>query len=214
MTYYKFLARGGVGPFSGQSWSSDWLVVPDVVPCVRGLHACRVSDLPYWMHDELWRVELDGPVTEVGRKVVAPRGRLSTRVEAWDVAAAEAFVRACVARVAGHAADECGELDDGSLREVARHLTDSSGGAAPLAGVRDLALSRQGAAAGAGRSIAARVCGLLVDAVDMAGGYPVVALGYVAARAAQTRPLGAGGDRHDAERRWQVGWLTERLELV
>ncbi|WFE23529.1 hypothetical protein O7621_09760 [Solwaraspora sp. WMMD937] len=213
MRYYKFLTRGGAGPFSGKHWTTDWLHEPDIVPCERGLHACRVTDLPYWLHEELWQVELDGPVTVIGRKVLAPRGRLSVRVDAWDAGAAESFARSCIGRVASHAAYECSELDDGSLRDVAQHLTDPQSSTWVTADVRELALNRQEAAARAGRLIAARVCGLLVDAVDMAGEYPVAALGYVAARAAQTRPPSAEGDRYDAERRWQAAWLSERLEL-
>ncbi|MEV0002332.1 hypothetical protein AB0H28_08610 [Micromonospora sp. NPDC050980] len=217
MTYYKFLGAGQVAPFSGQVWSADWLETPEVAPCHRGLHACRVADLPYWLHDELWSVEFDGPVTVVGHKVVGRRGRLSARVSGWNPGTSAAFALACVGRTAGHAAAECGDLDDGALTAAADRLLAPAGAAPagpdPCAGLRELALRRQEAAARAGRPTAALVCGYLADAVEMATTYPAPALGYVAARAAQARRPEPDGDRHEEERRWQTGWLVDRLRL-
>ncbi|MEW2383141.1 hypothetical protein AB0873_13790 [Micromonospora sp. NPDC047707] len=220
MRYYKFLGAGQVAPFSGQAWSTSWLEVPEVSPCERGLHACRVEDLPYWLHDELWLIEFDGPVTAVGHKVVGRRGRLSARVSRWNAVTSAAFARACVGRTAVHAAAECGDLDDGSLTEVAeRLLAPAAGDGAtvagldPFTGVRELALRRQEAAARSARRTAALVCGYLADAVEMATVYPVPALSYVAARAAQARRPDPAGDRDDVERRWQAGWLVDRLGL-
>lgn len=68
--------------------------------CATGIHACRVHDLPYWIDAELWRIELDGDVTEGTRKVVAERGRLVDRVEAWDAGAMHGFGLECAARAA------------------------------------------------------------------------------------------------------------------
>ncbi|WBB72717.1 hypothetical protein O7602_23900 [Micromonospora sp. WMMD1128] len=219
MTYYKFLGAGRVGPFSGHVWSTDWLETTEVSPCHRGLHACRVPDLPYWLHDELWSIEFDGPVTVVGRKVVGRRARLSARVSEWNPDTSAAFARACVGRTAGHAAAECGDLDDGHLAEAAERLLASPAGGSPpgpgpLTGLRELALRRQETAARAGRQPASLVCGYLADAVEMASTYPAPALGYVAARAAQARRPEPGGDRHDEERRWQADWLVDRLRLT
>ena len=60
--------------------------------------ACRVDDLPFWCGDELWEVELDGEVVSAGRKVVAPRGRLVRRIQAWTKAAAQQFGDEAAAR--------------------------------------------------------------------------------------------------------------------
>ncbi|WP_433129700.1 hypothetical protein ACQPWW_05350 [Micromonospora sp. CA-240977] len=216
MNYYKFLAAGQVAPFSGQTWTTEWLQATAIVPCERGLHACRVEDLPYWLHDELWSVELEGPVTVAGHKVVAQRGRLAKPVPQWDADAGAAFTRACVGRTAAHAAAEYGDAGGHLLTEVAEQLLASGNrrtGADPFAGVGELAVRLQRTAAESGREAAARLCGYLADAVEMAQTYPVPALGYVAARAAQARRPDPAEDRYEAERRWQTGWLVDRLEL-
>ena len=92
MTVYKFLCAGGVGPFSGYRWplpdagaAGPWVAsapVAGTVVCERAVHACRLRDLPWWLHDELWEAELDGPVTAGRHKVMAPRGRLLRRGDA------------------------------------------------------------------------------------------------------------------------------------
>ena len=105
MIAWKFLAPGAVGPFSRLTWPTPsgsapgpW-VEASVHPCTSGIHACEVSDLPYWLHAELWEIELDGPVTRAGHKIVAPRGRLLRRIEAWNRSAMIAFCEACTDRV-------------------------------------------------------------------------------------------------------------------
>jgi hypothetical protein len=96
---YKFLERGGVAPFSGFEWPvGEWVDAGTVDPCRRGIHACRVRDLPLWIDDELWELELDGEVVEQERKVIAQRGRLTRRVEAWTPDTALAFARFCARR--------------------------------------------------------------------------------------------------------------------
>ena len=93
MIAYKFLDAGRVGPFTGFSWPlGEWVEASGADPCRSGIHACRVRDLPVWLGDELWEVDLDGHVVEQERKLVAPRGRLTRRLEEWngDLAAARA----------------------------------------------------------------------------------------------------------------------------
>jgi hypothetical protein len=99
MTTYKFLERGRVAPFTGFEWPVDeWVEASAVDPCRRGIHACRVRDLPIWIDDELWQVELAGDVVEQERKVVAQRGRLTRRVDDWTPDTALAFARSCAQR--------------------------------------------------------------------------------------------------------------------
>lgn len=103
MTAYKFLTPEGLGVFSRHPWPlpegapAAW-VEAAVNPCRTGIHACRPGDLPYWITPALYAIELDGHVIEQPTKVVAPRGRLLRRIEAWDAAAREAYGRTCVAR--------------------------------------------------------------------------------------------------------------------
>ena len=103
MRAFKFLTADGSGVFSGFAWPlpdgapGAW-VESEVDPCRSGIHACRPSDLPYWLADALYVIELDGPLDEQAVKVVAPRGRLIRRVESWDEAMREAYSQMCFAR--------------------------------------------------------------------------------------------------------------------
>jgi hypothetical protein len=113
MLAYKFLRSGAVGPFSRVAWPQPrgdtpgaWLAAgaDGASVCRRGVHACRPRDLPRWIGQELWAVELRGAVTETPYKLVAPEGRLLRRLDGWDDGAAAAFAEACVARVRALAA--------------------------------------------------------------------------------------------------------------
>jgi hypothetical protein len=96
---YKFLDEGAIGPFTGFRWPvGEWVEAAGVDPCLEGIHACRVRDLPVWLGHELWEIELTGDVLERERKVVAPRGRLTRRIEAWNESLAHDFGRFCVQR--------------------------------------------------------------------------------------------------------------------
>jgi hypothetical protein len=92
MIAYKFLADTGVGRFSEAKWPlpedgkpGAWLSAGGPIsPCVRGIHASRVEKLPYWLDRELFQIELDGSLLETESALVAERGRLVRRVEAWN----------------------------------------------------------------------------------------------------------------------------------
>jgi hypothetical protein len=104
---YKFLAAGAVGPFSGFRWPTGtpgpW-VEGEPHPCASGVHGCLVGHLPYWLHEELWEVELDGALP-AGRKLVAPRGRLLRRIEQWDAGCARSYADACAETASALAGD-------------------------------------------------------------------------------------------------------------
>jgi hypothetical protein len=88
----KFLRDDRVAPFTGFRWPVDeWVEAASADLCVDGVHALRPKDLPYWLGRELWEIELDGTIVEQERKVVASRGRLVHRVEAWTPALLDAF---------------------------------------------------------------------------------------------------------------------------
>jgi hypothetical protein len=123
---YKFLDEGSVSPFTGFRWpAGEWVDAEGADPCRRGIHACRVQDLPFWLGKELWEIELDGDVVVQQRKVVAPRGRLVRRVDAWgrEVLAefgADVLDRArirfgAVARLAGYVGDIQHHLSTGRV---------------------------------------------------------------------------------------------------
>ena len=120
MIAYKFLQTGRVAPFSGVTWPEGGAYVDaadgPLAACRNGVHGCRVRDLPYWLDDELWEIELDGDVIEDELKLVARRGRLVRAVEAWDDEARRSFAQRCLRRVAKHAADELREIGRASCR--------------------------------------------------------------------------------------------------
>src|SRR5436305_6688984 len=90
MTAYKFLAADGTAIQSRFRWPVGEWVEAEVDPCRSGIHACRVSDLPYWLAPVLFEIELGGDVVVDGLKIVAPRGRLTRRVDAWNAELQEA----------------------------------------------------------------------------------------------------------------------------
>lgn len=102
MKAYKCLNGDGTGVFSRYAWplpdagSGAW-VESEIDPCRSGVHACRPGDLPYWLATALYEIELEEPVDELETKVVARRGRLVRRVDAWDELR-EAYGEMCVAR--------------------------------------------------------------------------------------------------------------------
>ena len=201
MIAYKFLRSGRAGPFSGFRWPAPGVWVHaegDIAACRRGIHACRVRDLPWWLADELWEVELDGRVQVDEHKLLAPAGRLRAQIEGWTPACAQEYADACAWRArepavqaltrAGHASASaelaaCATLDD--VLRVARQLADS---------IPDTKISLTIAGDGAVRALT--------------GAPPTSA--YIAAHAAM-RLDGAGG--YAAERAWQSRWLAERLGL-
>jgi hypothetical protein len=96
---YKFLGTGGIGRFTGFRWTADaWVEAEGVDGCRVGIHACRVRDLPIWLDDELWEIELAGDVVQGDRKIVGERGRLTKRIERWTPELARAFGRDCARR--------------------------------------------------------------------------------------------------------------------
>ena len=92
MTAYKFLRRDGTGVFTSRAWPlpgpggpGAWVEAP-LDPCRSGIHACRVRDLPLWLGQELYEIELGGDIVEARTKVVASRRRLLRRIVAARIA--------------------------------------------------------------------------------------------------------------------------------
>lgn len=101
MIAFKFLCTGAVGRFSKSRWPEDGPWVEAEAPlkaCVNGVHACTIDALAYWFDDELWSVELGGEVLDLRTVLVARRGRLLSRVEAWPEASLP-FAEDCAVQV-------------------------------------------------------------------------------------------------------------------
>jgi len=129
MLAYKFLRAGAVGPFSHFAWPTPTAAGPgpwvEAAPfrgrCGGGIHGCDADHLVYWLERELWLIELGGEVAAADKKLIAPRGRLLRRVDAWGDALALELADACIAR-----ARELVEATAGPGAELARgYLADA-----------------------------------------------------------------------------------------
>ena len=201
MIAYKFLRSGRMGPFSGFGWPEPgtWVrAESDTAACRRGIHACRIRDLPWWLADELWEIELEGRVQVDEHKILAPAGRLCSQIDDWTPECAQEYADACAWRAqsravqaltrAGHGREArrleaCATLDDALV--AAREVADA---------VRETRISLTIAGDGAFRALT--------------GAPPTSA--YIAAHAAM-RIDGVAG--YEAERAWQSQWLVARLGL-
>ena len=123
MRAFKFLLDGRVAPFSRFHWPiGEWVESEQQqTACNAGIHACEPADLPFWLMDELWEIELSGPTRRGRHKLVADSGRLVRPIQHWNQAVREQFADACVTRVR--------ELAD-RRPEAAGHLTDLTSWAA------------------------------------------------------------------------------------
>ena len=116
MIAYKFLRADGTGVFTGFRWPQPnggpgaW-VDARVDPCRSGIHACRPGDLPLWVGRAMYEIELDGDVVEDQTKVIAPRGRLLRRIDAWDDLR-DTYTRMCADRGHELALGQSPPLDD------------------------------------------------------------------------------------------------------
>lgn len=108
MIAYKFLRSGGRTLFSRKTWplpagatAGAWLEADEgpLLPCRNGVHACELADLPYWLADELWQIELDGEALRGPDAWIARRGRLLRQVTTWNPDTRTRFAGACADRI-------------------------------------------------------------------------------------------------------------------
>jgi hypothetical protein len=205
---YKFLCPGRIAPFTRHAWpepGGDWVTGSAsgaATICLDGVHACRPRDLPLWLDEELWEVELAGTIVESDSKLAADRGRLTRQISAWNPGSASDFALACALRTRDQALwalrrsgtpQELGAADSLARAFTAREVLAVCEAVEPTAGDQaKLALGFSADAAGSA----------LDDACAEGA--------YIAAHAAGVLH-GAPGEI--AERAWQADWLAERLEL-
>jgi hypothetical protein len=203
---YKFLAAGGVGPFSRYAWPlpragrpGAWLIAPGAATvCRSAVHGCRAADLPWWLQDELWEAEFDGAIATGRHKISAPRARLVRRVETWDAPCAQRFADACALRARDHAV---AALERAGDDEGAGALRDRG---APRDIVRAVRAMQPPEPARIAVTMAA-------DAARRARSGHAVVAAYIAAHAAARVD---GPAAMAPERAWQADWLRDALALT
>ena len=82
MIAYKFLRSGRIGPFSAFPWPEPgvWVHAPrDLAACDAAFTPADPSDLPWWLADELWEIELDGRVQTTSTRSSPPPGGCARR---------------------------------------------------------------------------------------------------------------------------------------
>jgi hypothetical protein len=188
---HKFLAEGAVAPFTAFQWPppGQWVGAPADRAEVW-VHACRRRDLPYWLDDELWSLELAGPIEETRYQIASPRARLVARVTAWDVAVGWEYARACALRAR-----------DLALPHLPPALRDALASAKDLEAISDAARAEPGS----------RAAAVVADAADNARLIGPQTTSYIACTLASS--LGGGLVAFEAERERQASWLAERLGL-
>ncbi|MDP9262577.1 MAG: hypothetical protein M3O89_11465 [Actinomycetota bacterium] len=228
MQAFKFLANGR-GLFSDFAWPlpehgnpGPW-VATEAPPeaCVRGIHVCREDDLPYWIDDELWLVEIRGQIVEHETMMVAEEGRLLEKVESWDAAAAKRFAEDCALRARSAAAESLrnvGRSADATALEATADLDAIREAAQTI--VRDGAVDETTVVAFAADAAAlakgARPEARHVEASSFgapSNGAIAANLAYVTAHVAGCTggvPESAGYQaKVDRERQWQLEWFRD-----
>ena len=213
MHAYAFLAEGTVAPLSEFRWptSNDpehgpW-VDTDTAPS-EALRGYRARDLPYWLDDELWNIELAGRLSGREHLLLAERARLRRRIERWNEAFAQDFTNACARRVMHQAAAALradGRTDAAVSLEEARDLEELERAASAVADHPN--------ASGVLAGYTADVCFYARDACNAARAACVAAKMAAFALAGDDRAPDHG-ERLASERAWQAGWLTDRLGLT
>ena len=200
MIAWKFLSAGRIAPFTRYAWPmpGHWVEADGgAVVCFDGVHACRAMDLPFWVDDELWEVELDGAIDMADGKLAAERGRLTRRVAAWNAATADDYGLACTLRARDHALH--------ALRRTGVHVDDLEHAFTVRAVANAARVAERD-----GPATARIATAFAADAADSAlDGQPATAA-YVAAHMAGVLRT---AEAEEDERRWQAAWLAERLEL-
>jgi len=214
---YKFLDRQGrtliraVGwPLPDNDGPGPWLEAAAARPCREGIHACRPQDLAYWIHHELWEIELDGDIVEAEHKVVARRGRLTRHIDAWANGTGKEFDAWCAWRARDHAVSVLGQAghDEWKQQLAEVHTVEELG-----------AVGRRAATALDPDGAAGTAAGLAGDTAHFALTDHIAEAPFVAACAAGHAATFQRGTRHEfdraytAERAAQSEWITARLGL-
>jgi hypothetical protein len=215
---YKFLRPGAVAPFSGFAWPAPEDGAPGAWvdastgngPCRDGIHACERDQLPFWIWEELWEVDLEGEIERVGRKVRAPRGRLTRRIDTWTQATARSFAAACARRAALHAAEPLRAAGQGDAAAKFEEAVDLEAIRALTSELWDELAPEARVPMGMASDGAIRALTAQASPDPYVSAHGGAVSGYIAA---MTALRVSGRDALEGERAWQADWLARELEL-
>jgi len=105
MLAWKFL-DGDRSPFQFFTWPlpngkpGRWVHAKgDLAACKNGIHACTPEQAVDWLRSDLFVIELGGRIIDAGDKLVARKGRLIRKVEAWNERTQRLFAADCAEHV-------------------------------------------------------------------------------------------------------------------
>lgn len=212
---WKFLDEHARGMVTGFAWplpvgdggAGAWVEADGPLEvCGRGIHACRLDDLAWWLSAQLWEIELDGVLLhDDPHTLVAERGRLVTPVPGWPDVGPE-LARWAVDRTRLHAVSvfrSLGSTADADALEQARDHDELAAVAARLADHP--------------HPDAAMAAALVADNItDLPN--PVEACHTSARAAGHHGSIGGSPADYEqafaAERQAQSRWLADRLGLL
>jgi len=172
------------------------------------LRGYPADQLPWWLDQHLWEVELAGDVRETDRSVLGARGRLLAPVHAWTPEAARELTADCALRLRGRAV---------AALEADRRQT----AATTLAAADDLeSIAEAAASAASGEGDGSLLAGYTADLVRFASFMPDPARGAAVAARVAAHAHGGGDEgkqgyeaAYAGERACQAAWLRTRLGL-
>ena len=209
MIALKFLARGAVGPFTGFHWPTpspsapgEWIEAsPEKLPA-RGIHACLIEHLSYWLEDELWEIELGQVVRRAPTQLVASRGRLVRQVIGWTISLGQQLGQACATRVRDSAV--------ALLRQAGRGAEADQLISCP--NLLELARVAQAISVRSKTDFSDNIAGYVADTASASSARDFPAASYIAAEFARVATGSAEAAR--SERAWQGRWIAARLDLA
>jgi hypothetical protein len=236
MKYYKVLDKHGRSCHGGEAeWSlpqrnedgtwtpGEWMpeVEGPLEPCANGYHVVTLEQLPNWIGERIFEVEVGDEIVHADDKSVVRTCRLTRECTGWNERTARLFACDCAERVLplyeAH-------YDDDSPRkaiEVARRYAEGTATREELAAAGDAARNAAWAATGdptrAAAWAAARAAAWAAtgdptrNAAWAATGDPTRAAAWAAAWAATW--AATGDPALNVERQWQAARLREILEV-
>lgn len=223
MKYYKVLDKHGCSCHGGGAeWSlptrnadgtwtpGEWMpeVEGELEPYWNGYHVVTLEQLPNWLGERIFEVEVGDEIVHADDKSVVRTCRLTRECTGWNERTARLFACDCAERVLPLYEAYYDDDNPRKAIEVARRYADGKADVEELAAARDAAWE---AAWEAARDVAGDAALAAAGAARAAARDAARDVAWDAARAAARDARAAAGA---AERNWQVERLGEILELA